>query len=109
MAAPGSAATLRIAADVGGTFTDVAIFDEQTRRIRLGKTLSTPARLIDGMAHGVYQAGGTTGLFGVIDRGSQRQVNSNGAIHQRLLKATEFECQFNLSVTTVHNYRQWEG
>ncbi|MBT9291555.1 hydantoinase/oxoprolinase family protein [Prosthecodimorpha staleyi] len=59
MAAASTAATLRIAADVGGTFTDVAIFDEQTRRIRLGKTLSTPARLIDGMAHGVTKAEGS--------------------------------------------------
>ncbi|HEX6979700.1 MAG TPA: hydantoinase/oxoprolinase family protein [Alphaproteobacteria bacterium] len=49
-------AGLRIAADVGGTFTDVAIFDETTGRIRLGKTLTTPARLIEGMGHGVRKA-----------------------------------------------------
>lgn len=34
--------SLRIAADVGGTFTDVAVFDETTGQIRLGKTLTTP-------------------------------------------------------------------
>ncbi len=49
--------SLRVAADVGGTFTDVAVFDEATGRIRLGKTLTTPARLIEGMSHGVEKAG----------------------------------------------------
>ena len=50
-------ATLRIAADVGGTFTDLAVFDEATGRIRLGKTLTTPARLIEGMSTGLTKAG----------------------------------------------------
>jgi N-methylhydantoinase A len=50
-------ADLRIAADVGGTFTDVAIFEEVTGQIRLGKTLTTPARLIEGMGRGVSKAG----------------------------------------------------
>ena len=49
-------AHLRIAADVGGTFTDVAVFDESSGHIRLGKTLTTPQRLIDGMGHGVEKA-----------------------------------------------------
>src|SRR3954469_7814894 len=48
---------LRIAADVGGTFTDVAVFDEASGGIRLGKTLTTPASLIAGMNHGVGKAG----------------------------------------------------
>src|SRR5690606_23303308 len=50
-------ADIRVAADVGGTFTDVAIFDEATGDIRLGKTLSTPRRLIEGMATGVAETG----------------------------------------------------
>jgi N-methylhydantoinase A len=48
---------LRIAADVGGTFTDVAVFDENSGGIRLGKTLTTPSSLIEGMNHGVGKAG----------------------------------------------------
>ena len=47
---------LRIAADVGGTFTDVAVFDEISGGIRLGKTLTTPYSLIEGMRHGVDKA-----------------------------------------------------
>jgi N-methylhydantoinase A len=48
---------IRLAADIGGTFTDIAAFDAETRRLRLGKTLSTPARLVDGVSQGVARAG----------------------------------------------------
>jgi N-methylhydantoinase A len=48
---------IRLAADVGGTFTDVASFDERTGEFRLGKTLTTPARLVDGIEQGVQKAG----------------------------------------------------
>ncbi len=56
VASPGKAQR-RIASDVGGTFTDVAIFEETTGRIQLGKTLTTPSRLIDGMGKAVEKAG----------------------------------------------------
>ncbi len=48
---------IRLAADVGGTFTDVAAFDETTGELRLGKTLTTPARLVTGVEAGVTKAG----------------------------------------------------
>jgi N-methylhydantoinase A len=48
---------VRLAADVGGTFTDVAAFDETTGELRLGKTLTTPARLVAGVENGVTKAG----------------------------------------------------
>ncbi len=48
---------LRLSADVGGTFTDVAAFDETTGELRLGKTLTTPSRLVDGVETGVGKAG----------------------------------------------------
>jgi len=44
---------MRLATDIGGTFTDVAAFDEKSRRLVLGKALSTPARLVEGIAAGV--------------------------------------------------------
>ena len=40
---------LRIGADIGGTFTDVVVFDEAAQTIRLGKALSTPAELARGI------------------------------------------------------------
>jgi N-methylhydantoinase A len=46
-------APIRLAADVGGTFTDVAAFNEATGELQLGKTLTTPARLVSGIEHGV--------------------------------------------------------
>jgi N-methylhydantoinase A len=48
---------LRLSADVGGTFTDVAAFDEASGELRLGKTLTTPSRLVDGIETGVAKAG----------------------------------------------------
>ena len=38
--------TTRLAVDIGGTFTDVAAFDEKSGRLLLGKALSTPQRLV---------------------------------------------------------------
>ncbi len=48
---------IRLSADVGGTFTDVAAFDETSGELQLGKTLTTPARLVDGIENGVTKAG----------------------------------------------------
>jgi N-methylhydantoinase A len=48
---------IRLAADIGGTFTDIAAFDERTGRLLWGKALSTPAKLVDGISHGVEKAG----------------------------------------------------
>ncbi len=47
---------IRLSADVGGTFTDIAAFNERTGEFSLGKTLTTPARLVDGIATGVTKA-----------------------------------------------------
>src|SRR5436189_3316552 len=47
----------RLAADIGGTFTDIVAFDEKTGLLLLGKALSTPARLVDGISHGMERAG----------------------------------------------------
>jgi N-methylhydantoinase A len=49
-------ANTRLAVDIGGTFTDVAAFDQKSGRLLLGKALSTPARLVDGITHGVEKA-----------------------------------------------------
>lgn len=40
---------LRISVDTGGTFTDVVLLDEQGR-MTIGKALTTPNRIFDGMA-----------------------------------------------------------
>jgi N-methylhydantoinase A len=47
--------TLRVAVDVGGTFTDICIMDETTGLIRIEKTASTHDP-IDGIMSGVAKA-----------------------------------------------------
>ena len=49
--------SIRLAADVGGTFTDVTAFDEATGELKLGKTLTTPSRLVTGIEQGVARTG----------------------------------------------------
>jgi len=48
---------LRVAADIGGTFTDVAAFDARQGRLLLGKTLTTPSHLVQGILQGLAKAG----------------------------------------------------
>ncbi len=48
---------IRLSADVGGTFTDVAAFNEMTGELTLGKTLTTHKRLVEGIETGVTKAG----------------------------------------------------
>ncbi len=48
---------LRLAADIGGTFTDTAAFDETTGQLYWGKALSTPSALVQGISNGVEKTG----------------------------------------------------
>lgn len=41
--------TVRLAVDIGGTFTDAAALDEQTGVIRVAKSSTTPSRPVDGV------------------------------------------------------------
>lgn len=43
----------RVAADVGGTFADVISFNDGTGESFFGKTLTTPASLVNGIFNGV--------------------------------------------------------
>ncbi|HEY1292224.1 MAG TPA: hydantoinase/oxoprolinase N-terminal domain-containing protein, partial [Chloroflexota bacterium] len=43
---------MRIGVDIGGTFTDVVVFDDEDGSVRLAKSLSTP----DDLARGVREA-----------------------------------------------------
>ncbi|HET7806598.1 MAG TPA: hydantoinase/oxoprolinase family protein [Pseudolabrys sp.] len=67
---------LRLSADVGGTFTDVAAFDEPTGRLRLGKTLTTPSRLVTGIETGVGKADATFGAAQLFLHGTTVAINT---------------------------------
>jgi N-methylhydantoinase A len=47
---------LRVAVDIGGTFTDVVIFDETKGSLALAKALSTPEELARGVEEGLNKA-----------------------------------------------------
>ena len=66
----------RLATDIGGTFTDVAAFDQDTGEMLLGKALSTPGRLVDGISHGVDKAGTQYVHAGLFLHGSTIAINT---------------------------------
>src|SRR5690349_11327321 len=67
---------IRLAADIGGTFTDIAVFDERTGALSFGKTLSTPQRLVDGIDKGVEKAGSDFRSAGLFLHGSTVAINT---------------------------------
>ena len=67
---------LRLAADIGGTFTDIAIFDDKTGALTFGKALSTPDRLVDGISSGVEKAGSNYASASLFLHGSTIAINT---------------------------------
>ncbi|KQW61329.1 MULTISPECIES: hydantoinase/oxoprolinase family protein [unclassified Ensifer] len=72
---------LRVAVDVGGTFTDICIMDETTGRIRVEKT-SSSADPIDGIMSGVEKAGIDLSKVALFSHGTT--VATNALITRRL-------------------------
>ncbi|OWT54809.1 hydantoinase/oxoprolinase family protein [Candidimonas nitroreducens] len=66
----------RLAADIGGTFTDVAYFDPVNGALSLGKALSTPSRMVDGIASGVGKANASFGQAETFLHGSTVAINT---------------------------------
>src|SRR5882757_7412898 len=69
-------AHLRLAADIGGTFTDIAVFDDRTGKLSFGKALSTPQRLVEGINAGVEKAGSDYRSAGLFLHGSTVAINT---------------------------------
>ena len=68
--------SIRLAADIGGTFTDVAAFDERSSRLLLGKSLSTPRQLVDGISEGAEKAGAAFSAASIFLHGSTIAINT---------------------------------
>src|SRR5215468_1774922 len=68
--------TVRLAADIGGTFTDIAFFDDTTGQLTFSKTLSTPDRLVDGISSGVVKAGSDYASANLFLHGSTIAINT---------------------------------
>ena len=69
-------ANVRLAADIGGTFTDIAVFDDRTGRLTFGKALSTPGRLVNGISSGVEKAGSDYVSVSLFLHGSTVAINT---------------------------------
>ena len=67
---------VRLAADIGGTFTDIAVFDERSGALTFGKVLSTPVRLVDGISAGVAKSGSDYAAAGLFLHGSTVAINA---------------------------------
>src|SRR5580704_13915441 len=68
--------SLRLAADIGGTFTDVAAFDARSGALTFGKALSTPDHLVEGITAGVERAGTRYAEAGLFLHGSTIAINT---------------------------------
>jgi N-methylhydantoinase A len=68
--------SVRLAADIGGTFTDIAVFDDRSGQLVFGKALSTPGRLVDGISAGVEKAGSRYAAAGLFLHGSTVAINT---------------------------------
>jgi len=67
---------LRIAVDIGGTFTDVTAFDGASGAVELGKALSTPSNLADGIMGAMAKASVSPAEAELIIHGSTIVINA---------------------------------
>jgi N-methylhydantoinase A len=67
---------LRVAVDIGGTFTDVVVFHEPDGSLALAKTLSTPAELARGVLDGLTKAAVRFDAVSTLIHGSTIVINS---------------------------------
>ena len=72
----GAGAHLRLAADIGGTFTDVAVFNDRTGEVAFGKVLSTPQHLVEGINAAVEKAHSDYRSAGLFLHGSTIAINT---------------------------------
>ena len=68
--------SMRIAVDIGGTFTDVALFDEAQGTVTPGKALSTPANLVDGIMSAMVRTTDSPAAIDLMIHGSTVVINS---------------------------------
>lgn len=67
---------MRMGVDIGGTFTDVVAYDEESGGILLAKLLSTPDALEVGVKQGVERAAGDVSKVSAVIHGSTVVINA---------------------------------
>ena len=66
----------RITVDIGGTFTDVVGFDEDSGELLLGKSSSTPQNLVEGIFAGINESGSSLPDTTLLIHGSTVVINA---------------------------------
>lgn len=83
-----SARPIRVAIDIGGTFTDIEIHDARSRRTHAHKTPTTPADPSEGLATGLKEAGQLFGFtledIGLLLHGTT--IATNAVLERKLPK-----------------------
>lgn len=74
----------RVAVDVGGTFTDVFVFNEETKETFVGKTSSTPSNPENGVIHSVEATNIRGEDISILSHGTT--VGTNALIERKLPK-----------------------
>lgn len=74
----------RIAVDVGGTFTDVFVFEENTKKITVAKSPSTPSEPEKGVLDGIAKVDISGDEISVFSHGTT--VGTNALIERKLPK-----------------------
>ena len=80
----------RLAVDIGGTFTDIVLFDAATGRVVVDKTLTTPSAPLDGVRAG-------SGLLSDVERllpGGHGGIRRLPGLLRRLLRTGGFPIDF---------------
>jgi N-methylhydantoinase A len=67
---------VRLAVDIGGTFTDAVAFREETGEVRAGKTLTTPGDLVAGIDAAIGQVTAEPGAAWMLVHGSTVVINA---------------------------------
>ncbi len=67
---------MRVAIDIGGTFTDLMAFDEATGRFAQAKSLTTPAQLVEGIVDCLQKSGVDCSGVGELIHGSTTAINT---------------------------------
>ena len=67
---------MRIAVDVGGTFTDVIVLDEASQTLRLEKVETTPHDPATGVLQGFHKANATLGAINYFVHGTTLGLNA---------------------------------
>src|SRR5262249_37204453 len=67
---------MRVGVDIGGTFTDVVVFDESASQVSLAKALSTPATLARGVREALAKSGAALADTSSLIHGSTVVINA---------------------------------